>query len=148
MSGEQRRRRNAAQIQCAELLRKFSRRDSGTLDRFPFRQTSHAFLVEFVEALKCTFRSSNESSPLQLITLYDTSSEMAPIRRRVRKVHRLFDKGNMDGVWKMIGEERSVDPNVRDENGESMLHKAIGDEMVVKMLLRAGADPNVRVCCE
>ena len=73
---------------------------------------------------------------------------MAPIRRRVRKVHRLFDKGNMDGVWKMIGEERSVDPNVRDENGESMLHKAIGDEMVVKMLLRAGADPNVRVCCE
>lgn len=68
-----------------------------------------------------------------------------PMTRAARRVHRLFDGGDMDGVWNMIEEECSVSPDVLDGNGRTMLHKSIGDTTMIKTLTMADANPNIPV---
>lgn len=63
-----------------------------------------------------------------------------------RKMHEMYEAGDIDGMWALISS--SIDVNAPDEDGKAMLHKAVRDEMLVKALIKAGADVDIRVCYE
>ena len=70
---------------------------------------------------------------------------MPAISGAVRKMHDLYEAGDIKGVWALI--RNGVDLNARDSSGEALLHKAILNEALVAALIKAGANVNVRVRC-
>lgn len=70
---------------------------------------------------------------------------MAATNNDTRRMHEMYMAGDMDGVSALISSKSVVDLNALDKDGKAMLHKAIYNEMLVKALTKAGADPNVRV---
>ena len=80
--------------------------------------------------------------PLRLI---EQATRMPRTKKNARRMHKLYDAGDVDGVLALISS--GVNVNALDKNDVALLHKAIYNEKLVKALIDAGADVNVRVRC-